>query len=161
MGELNLGNSKEKTKEHIKNVASKLYTIVLELQQRAENHDKSKLESPEVEIFDEYTEKLKTSTYGSNEYKQFLKEMKPALDHHYANNRHHSEFHPEGIYGMNLVDIIEMFCDWLAATERHDDGNIYKSIEINKERFEMTEQLSCIFRNTAKDIFYKEQENNV
>ena len=30
-------------------------------------------------------------TYGSDEYKACLTEMKPALDHHYAANRHHPE----------------------------------------------------------------------
>ena len=39
---------------------------------RAELHDASKMEDPEVEIFDEFTPKLKTSTYGSEEYKGLL-----------------------------------------------------------------------------------------
>jgi uncharacterized LabA/DUF88 family protein len=51
---------------------------------------------------------------------------------------------------MNLVDLIEMICDWKAATERTKDGNIYKSIEINSERFKMSEQLKNIFNNTLK-----------
>jgi len=51
---------------------------------------------------------------------------------------------------MNLVDFVEMFLDWRAATERHEDGNIFKSIEINKDRFEISEQLCEILRNTAQ-----------
>lgn len=42
-----------------------------------------------------------------------------------------------------------MFFDWKAAGERHKDGNILKSIEINKDRFGMSEQLVDIFKNTA------------
>ena len=53
---------------------------------------------------------------------------------------------------MNLVDIVEMFCDWKAATERHHDGNLHKSIEKNAVRFEMNAQLVKIFENTA-DLF--------
>jgi hypothetical protein len=89
--------------------------MINELSKRAVNHDKSKLESPEKEIFEEYTPKLKGTTYGSEEYKEFLKEMKPALDHHYANNRHHPEHFKNGVNDMNLFDLLEMAADWLAA----------------------------------------------
>ena len=77
------------TLKHIKNVKKFLYKVSDVLENRARVHDTSKLESPELEIFDEYTPKLKDTTYGSDEYKRYLKEMKVALDHHYANNRHH------------------------------------------------------------------------
>ena len=42
-----------------------------------------------------------------------------------------------------------MFIDWKAASERHDDGDIFRSIEINKNRFGISEQLCKIFKNTA------------
>jgi hypothetical protein len=113
-------------------------------------HDQTKLESPEKEIFDEYTPKLKNTTYGSEEYSKYLKEMKIALDHHYKNNRHHPEHFNNGIRDMNLIDLIEMFCDWLSATERHDDGDIFKSIEHNQSRFDYSDELKDIFDNTAK-----------
>lgn len=50
---------------------------------------------------------------------------------------------------MDLFDVIEMFVDWWAASERHEDGDIMKSIDINKERFQMSEQLCNIFKNTV------------
>ena len=78
--------------------------------------------------------------------------MKPILDHHYKNNRHHPEYHKNGIDDMNLIDLVEMFCDWLAATKRHADGDIMKSIKHNKDRFKMNEQLVKIFENTAKEF---------
>jgi hypothetical protein len=123
---------------------------VRELESRKRKHDQTKLESPELEIFTEYTPKLKHSTYGSDEYKTFLKEMQVALKHHYANNSHHPEHYENGIRGMDLFDIMEMFCDWKAATMRHDDGDIRKSIEINKNRFNMSDDLVQIFKNTVK-----------
>ena len=49
---------------------------------------------------------------------------------------------------MNLLDIIEMYCDWIAAGERHKDGSIAKSIEVNKDRFKLTPQLVSILCNT-------------
>ncbi len=99
---------------------------------------------------------LKDSTYGSKEYKKFLEGLKPALDHHYAHTRHHPESFKNGISSMNLIDIVEMYCDWMAATKRDVDGNIYKSIEINTDRFGMSEELTSIFKNTAN--FFEEHK---
>jgi len=172
-------DQRPKTLEHIRQVRNKLDLIINKLHDRARDHDISKLEEPEKSIFDEYTPKLKNTTYGSVEYKQFLKEMKVALDHHYKHNRHHPEhfvYHecngcfkrfigmPDycdvcgysqftkrpDISQMNLIDVIEMFCDWKAATLRHADGDILNSIDINKKRFEISDQLASILRNTAK-----------
>ena len=54
-----------------------------------------------------------------------------------------------GIKDMNLADIVEMICDWKAATMRHDNGDIRKSIVINQERFDYSDDLKLIFLNTA------------
>ena len=43
-----------------------------------------------------------------------------------------------------------MLCDWKAATLRHKDGNLRKSIELNSKRFGYDNQLKQIFINTAK-----------
>ena len=54
---------------------------------------------------------------------------------------------------MNLIDIVEMLVDWKAASERHDNGNIVKSIIHNVERFHLTEQLGSILLNTAEEMW--------
>jgi hypothetical protein len=143
-------SSKDDTLEHIANVEELIETIKDELCNRQYHHDESKLQSPEVEIFDEYTPKLKETTYGSDEYKQYLKEMSFALTHHYAVNRHHPEHFNNNVSHMNLVDLIEMICDWKAATLRHTDGDILKSIEINQKRFGYSDELKQILINTIK-----------
>ena len=140
----------DETLEHIHKVREYLYFIVEELKKRGLEHDRLKMESPEVEIFTEFTPKLANTTYGSAEYKGFLKEMNKALKHHYENYRHHPEHFANGINDMNLIDIIEMICDWKAASLRHNDGDIRKSIEINAERFGYGEQLKQILLNTAE-----------
>ena len=155
-------DQRPKTLEHIKEVRAKINHVVYRLGLRADQHDKSKLESPEREIFDEYTPKLRDTTYGSDEYKTYLKEMKVALDHHYANNRHHPEHFKnmqdggkwEPLKHMDLIDIIEMLCDWKAATMRHADGDILKSIEINQRRFKYSNELKAIFINTVKSLHW-------
>lgn len=167
------------TKEHISQVRELMMIVTNNLTQRALVHDQSKLEQTEVAIFTEYTPKLKNSTYGSDEYKSFLIGMGEALKHHYEHNSHHPEHfkkhvciicfkeykdHPnkcedcsngylteETDYTrMNLLDIVEMFCDWKAATMRHTDGDLIKSIDINQKRFKISDDLTQIFRNTAK-----------
>lgn len=138
---------------HIKRVNELLISAAQVLMTRAQHHDASKLKSPEKELFDEYTPKLKGTTYGSQEYKEFLKGLKVALDHHYSKNSHHPEHYENGVNDFDLFDLIEMFMDWKAAGERHADGNIFKSIEINKERFNLSDQVCEIFKNTAERYF--------
>lgn len=135
---------------HIRRVNELLTNACKILIKRAQVHDESKLHSPEKEYFDEFTPKLKQVEYGSEEYKQFLTQLKPALDHHYANNPHHPEHYEDGVNGMNLFDMIEMFFDWKAASERQNNGNIMKSIKHNTERYKLGDQLSAVFTNTAK-----------
>lgn len=137
------------TIKHIGKVQELGIIFIRELRKRLLKHDISKLESPEAEIFSEYTPKLSNTTYGSEEYKQYLKEMDTALSHHYKCNRHHPEHFKNGIDDMTLVDIIEMFCDWKASSLRHNDDNFIDSMDINADRFNMSPQLKQIFINTA------------
>ena len=147
-----MSNSEIETRKHIQQVNEYMNIFVCELLKRAVSHDKTKLEEPEASIFETYTPLLKNSTYGSEEYKQFLSDMKVALDHHYSHNSHHPEHYKEQIKGMNLFDIVEMFCDWLAATKRHADGDIHRSIEINRKRFKMDDQIVEILKNTVETL---------
>lgn len=140
----------QETLEHIDMVNKALSLFLIELKHRGIKHDRSKLEEPESTMFFKYTPKLSDSTYESDEYKQFLREMKPALDHHYRENRHHPEYFKDGINGMNLIDLVEMICDWKAATLRHKDGDIKLSIEKNTERFNISPQLKQILINTVE-----------
>lgn len=186
-------DSRIDTYKHIAVVRGFILRVIQNLQSRSEAHDLSKLDSPEKEVFDEFTPKLAGSTYGSEEYKSFLAAMKPALDHHYAANDHHPEHHqaPEDhllerlraardtiefghtgqwatdavmvmdadlqsrrspIRGMNLISLLEMLCDWKAATLRHNDGDILKSIEINQRRFGYSDELKQILLNTVAEL---------
>jgi hypothetical protein len=103
-------------------------------------------------LFAEITPILAELTYGSEEYQESLDKLKPALDHHYASNRHHPEHFVNGVNDMTLVDLIEMFCDWKASSLRQNDGNLLKSIEISAERFNIDPQLKQILINTARMV---------
>lgn len=145
-------DSRPDTWKHIHTLQGFIFEFVGELLERARNHDLSKLEEPERELFDENTPRLAKLEYGSPEYQQALDDLRPALEHHYAKNDHHPEHHPNGVDDMTLIDIIEMFCDWKAATERMHDGNIRKSLEVNKKRFNISDQLNRIFENTVRRL---------
>ena len=149
---LTVAECQVETQKHIEAVRKYIRFMIDKIDMRGVKHDASKLESPEVEVFAEYTPKLNTTTFGSDEYYQNLANMKPALDHHYASNRHHPEHFVNGINDMTLIDVLEMFCDWKASTLRHNDGNLLKSIETNAERFHIEDQLKQIFLNTARMI---------
>lgn len=140
--------------QHISRVRNLLNTLAWELLRRGELHDLSKLQSPEIEALT--MQRLKKGqegiTYNSDEYKQGLKDLDMMLAHHYANNRHHPQHFKNGIDDMNLVDLNEMFADWKASSEIHNDGNLRKSIEENAKRFNMNPQLVRIFENSV-DLF--------
>lgn len=145
-------DSRASTYEHIQAVQVHMFEIMRRIGKRALEHDESKLEDPEKEYWDKYTPLLADIEYGSDEYEASLDALKPALDHHYAKNSHHPQHYPDGINDMTLMDIIEMFCDWKASTERQHDGNIRKSLEFNKKRFNMSPQLFKILLNTVKQL---------
>lgn len=157
-------DAKFKTMRHIETVRNYLNAAIRELLNRQEQHDQSKLVPAEVDVFEEYTPKLRGTTYGSDEYKVFLEGMKPALEHHYRNNRHHPEHFANGIQEMNLIDLLEMMIDWKASGMRHHDGDIYRSIDINQERFGYSDELKQIFKNTAgwlnaQLVYHKAEES--
>ena len=143
---------KVETIKHIEMVRKYLRIFTDALTTRGVKHDASKLEDPELAVFTEVTPQLAGLTYGTKEYEESLKDIQVALDHHYASNRHHPEHFSKGIEDMTLVDIVEMLCDWKAASLRQHDGNLLKSIELNAQRFGYDDQLKKIFINTAKLI---------
>lgn len=145
-------DSKADTLLHIKRVSQLLNNAATILIERGNVHDSSKLEEPEKSEFDRLTPLLKELVYDSPEYKNSLKELEVALDHHYKNNSHHPQHYPNGINGFDLFDLVEMFFDWKAATERTKNGDIFLSIEKNKERFEISDQICQIFKNTAERL---------
>ena len=147
---LTVAECQVETQKHIEAVRRYIRFMIDKIDMRGVKHDASKLESPEVEVFAEYTPKLNSTTFGSEDYYANLEGMKSALDHHYASNRHHPEHFVNGINDMTLVDVLEMFCDWKASTLRHNDGNLLKSIDTNAERFHMDGQLKQILINTAR-----------
>lgn len=137
--------------QHKTNVSKFANIIAKALLNKCAEHDNSKFSEEEIHLFSEVTPSLKSLTYNSDEYREKLSLLGPALTHHYENNDHHPEYHKNGIQDMDLVTLIEMLCDWNAAAMRHSDGDILKSMEINKKRFNIDEQLYSVLMNTVKN----------
>ncbi len=151
-------DSRVDTYEHIVQVRGLLLGVVAELLRRAQKHDRSKLIAPERSVFDKYTPLLANSTYGSPEYKGYLEGMGEALQHHYIVNDHHPEHFEAGIGDMDLVQLTEMLCDWIAATRRHVDGDIHRSIDQNAERFGYGVEIRRLLHNTVNQILVHEDD---
>ena len=123
------------TTRHKAWVAWYLFKACLALMQRACLHDPSKYSHQEAAYFEQALPALRNLEYGSDEYKAALDSIKPAIEHHYRANSHHPEHYKCGLAEMSPLDLVEMLCDWRAATRRHASGNLVKSIDINTSRF--------------------------
>lgn len=145
-------DSTDDTLAHIRKVQGRLQEICSALTIRAAHHDASKLEEPEKAGFDALTFKLANLTYGTDEYRAALDEGKPTIKHHYAVNDHHPEHWPNGINDMSLLSILEMLCDWKAASERTKQGSIEASLAHNKVRFGIDDQLAQVLENTVREL---------
>lgn len=146
-------DSRVETYQHISHVRGYLLDCAVDLMRRAHEHDNSKLRPPEREAFDRSTARLKRLEYGSSEYEEARSELGGALGHHYAHNDHHPEHFAENfdppIAGMNLLQVLEMLCDWLAAVKRMENGSIYKSIELNQARFGYSDDFKLLLIRTV------------
>jgi len=145
-------NFENEVRKHQQLVSKNISNVIVQLISRAKYHDDTKFKEVERDLFVKNTEKLSKMVYGSEDYIATLEQMKPAIHHHHAFNRHHPEHYEHGIKEMNLIDVVEMFCDWLAAVERHETGDIYKSLQINRKRFNMSVDLYQILLNTANSM---------
>jgi hypothetical protein len=142
--------SVEVTRKHIRRVGGLLIDFSNVLMQRALDHDRSKFTPEEQGPLDEMQRLVNEQgqvPFGSPEYEERKKILAPMLKHHYENNSHHPEHYSDGVNGMDLYDIVEMFNDWKAASERGEESQM--SITQACERYEVSPQLEKIFKNTA------------
>jgi hypothetical protein len=135
------------TLAHIDRVHHFLTRMAAALADRAEAHDDSKRVEPEKSAYDRAVPEMRKHPYGSPGYKAATELLGPALEHHFEHNSHHPEHYPEGIEGMDLIDLVEMLCDWRAAAER-PPGNGTVRMDVNRERYGIEPQLASILENT-------------
>ena len=146
----------EATRKHIARVRDLLADAAARLNVRGFHHDMSKYDEVELGPLTEMQKVIDRdgqSPYGSEEYKRRTAMLKPMLEHHYANNSHHPEHYEDGVDGMDLFDVMEMFMDWKAASERGEESAM--NIAAACDRFRVSPQLQRIFENTADRLGFK------
>jgi hypothetical protein len=147
-------DSTAETQEHISKVQARLQEMISALTVRAARHDASKFQEPEKSTLDAKAGALSTLRYGTPEYAAAMSavDMQPFLEHHYAHNDHHPQHYKNGVDGMSLLSILEMLADWKAAGERVKEGSIMQSLEVNRDRFGLSDQLYAILVNTVREL---------
>lgn len=148
------------TRKHIQRVQELLHdTAIRELMKRSRLHDLSKFEPIEKEPLDRMQELIENegqAQYGTPEYKRRTDLLGPMIEHHRANNSHHPEHYENGIDGMDLFDVMEMFFDWKAASERGEDTCM--RLDVVCDKYEVSPQLRLILYNTAERLGYRADE---
>lgn len=140
------------TLRHVRLVQEELHGVVAELLARAVNHDASKFGPAEWPLFVLATPQLAGTAFGSEAYRAGVELLKPALQHHYRENRHHPEHFACGLDGMTLLDLVELLCDWRAAQQRHEPpGSFERSFAVQVPRLKIGTQLETILRNTVRE----------
>lgn len=142
--------------KHINKVSSLMTDFATLILKRGIEHDKSKLSQVELIPLQKLQDAIDSNgecQYGTDEYNERLKILKPMLDNHYQLNSHHPEYHKSSINSMDILDIVEMLADWKASSERGDGGIINLSYSI--ERFKIDKQLSDIIKATFNNMGWK------
>ena len=85
-------------------------------------------------------------SYGSAEWSALVAEAMPALEHHYRRNSHHPKYYVDGIAGMDLFDVVETLCDWMAGAERNPVDGV--KLDHNVNVFGIETQLARVLANT-------------
>ena len=138
--------------KHKEKVRRRLLFLSDELRKRAEEHDNSKLRSPEIGYLIEMDKEPKYP-YNSPEYFNKMKRWQKFFDHHYDNNRHHPIHVRNGILDMTLTDICEYLVDIISYYDEMHVHDAMDTIEKQQGRFGLDYQLSRILTNTLIEYF--------
>lgn len=137
---------------HIATVQDLMGDVLANLQRRAFRHDRSKTQEPEWTDFALLKLRKSEADYGEASYQARLDEAIHVIAHHYALNDHHPEHHADGVNGMSLLSMLEMLCDWKAASGETLNGSLEKSLRVNTGRFGLDPQTVRLLENTAKEL---------
>jgi hypothetical protein len=141
-------DSRADTLLHIARVRANLDAFVVEMLRRGRVHDASKFGAEEKPTVDEAAVALRGIAYGSPEHQDLVRRLRPGLEHHYRVNSHHPEHYGNaGIAGMDLFDVVEMLCDWMAAALRRPEDGL--RLDFNARYFGISDQLAAILANTV------------
>ncbi len=150
-------SQEQRTREVINKHKLRVFQLMAKLSQevikRGYEHDMTKFEPEELPHYVATIDEFDKHPFGTEGYKKAKESLGPSVLHHYKHNRHHPEHFPKGVEDMNLVDVLEMLCDWKSATLNHPEnpGDLGKSIQMLGQKYKISPQLCQIIYNTARD----------
>ncbi len=111
-------------KVHKAKVEENILKIIKELNKRLKEHDNDKLQNPIIyDKYAKYSQKQRSLPYGSKEREEIENgsAMGEATRLHVIGNRHHFYDERNSITNnlVDLVDLIEVLCDWISAMRRN------------------------------------------
>lgn len=147
------------TLRHSRRVDELLLEVIASLQARVTRHDRSKMQDPEKEMFD-------SGHVAAQDIDLRLRRVQgpprrhgrragpplrqqPTLPGALRRWRQRYDLGRPRRDAGRLEGSYRTPVDWKAATERHDDGNLARSLPIQAERFQIAEQ---ILTNTATEF---------
>ena len=151
-------------RHHINDVYSIINILSKELIKKAEFHDESKALAPEFYMFKDFLTQIKKYKFGSNEYNEFVKNDAYCF-HHFECNDHHPEHFKNGVHDMNLVNITEMFADWISSSIKRSNcskrDEMVENIIKLCEKFKIDILLTQILVNTVDFVITRLQLNKM
>lgn len=173
--------------EHIRRVQGHMHLVTTLLGMRAVIHDQSKYNPEELGLvlgkpsFDKYEYMSTEERAALAGVKESLKHHYKANSHHpehfvtYECGACFKEYpaemnlhkcpdcgydileQPLGVKGMSLLDLLEMACDWKAASETSGKNSSFAgSIEFGKERWKLSAEMVRILENTGRELGWME-----
>lgn len=139
------------TLEHINRVKSKMEFFASVLAARGANHDNSKLTEPEYSGWLAMDQEPRYP-YGSKKYYDKMHRYKEVLEHHYSINSHHPEHFEDPSTQMDLVDLIEMLCDWFSYSNDISWLEGYDTINSQCTRFGLNDTIRHLLLNTFRNF---------
>lgn len=149
MGDL---STKEYIEKHKLNVSKRIQRFISLLQSRSINHDNSKLMEPEYSLWCAMDQEPRYK-YGTPEYEDKLRRFRKVFELHYKANRHHPEHHLNGVNDMNLIDLIEMLCDFISYKDNITYTEASTMLDKQADRFGFSEEIRTLLMNTLKDYY--------
>lgn len=152
----------KKSYEIIKNIIPEIFSQlsneeILQLEENIENHDKSKFEKESLKA---YADHFMGNFWDMND--DYLK----ALNNHFKTSPHHFQYwvvmvnsQNFRVLEMDLIYILEMFCDWFSFAIYHNNPRETKKWFYNHEHKMLfgvkTKELICYFLDKLDDYCIK------
>ena len=148
--------------EHKHIVSNLLSRCAEQLLERGMNHDAGKISKIErdncvVPVWEIHQGVVK---FGSDRHKELIRQLGVGWEHHKQHNDHHVTIE-RPICSMDLFQILEMVCDWIAVASVAGNDPVMALDQMIEDGHPIQEQIELVIRNTLKTLEAIEKRNGV